>query len=282
MTHELLAWIGHIDTPPFDPALAVAVPSPDGPEFELTTQTQLRKELSAAVPGLADWFTDVATQLAQHRAVVVSGFPVTIDAVLLGLAASVGHITATGNGWPPRLIYEIKPDADLEPSYTPSLASTEFAPHTDSVLDSDPHRVVMLACVRSSSNGGQSAAVAVEAVLAELDEADRKILRDPVPWANPLLPGHAPDIRWFPVVDEVDGQTRVRWRADMFRNGLDQTSMTEQPAHGRFEETVTRLCAQSRFMLNAGDVLILDNWSTIHGRAAIGSADRHLRRLKLY
>lgn len=229
--------------------------------------------------------------LVRRGAVVVSGAPVDDDAALLALIGTLGEPSAVGNG--DGLIHEVRP-RPLEERRDLSSTAAEFPLHTDSTALRFPHHYVGLACATATpAAGGESLVLHVEELVAALVERHGPepvaALAEPVfpfPLNDPSEPGRR--VQDVAVLSAgPGGRPWIRYRADALGVGLalrpEPLERRHRTALGALEETLGDSSLATRHSLVPGEVLLLDNRRTLHGRTAIRpGAPRHLRRLKAY
>ena len=151
-----------------------------------------------------------------------------------------------------------------------SAGHSGFALHSDEAFLAEPARWVLLHCWRADPAGGGSSQLARrDEICALADPALRSLLNA---LALPYVCGA------FPVVDAA---ARLRFnRSDSLHAATpaqrDALSATLDRLEALFERASTALTLQ------AGDLLVLDNWRTLHGRSAFGAdSPRLLKRLRL-
>lgn len=222
-------------------------------------------------------------------AVVVSGVDVESDEALLDLVGTLGKPTAIGNG--SGVIHEVMPRPDVADGDLSSSAA-RFPLHTDSTFLLAPHDYVALACqVSADDAGGRSLVVHVDDVRARIERrAGSEVLAALAEAAFPFLvrdPSCEPGTRRFPIFACSETGWTVRYRSDAVASALAQTR-TELSARHRMallalEDALADAELYSSFMLRPGDVALLDNRHTLHGREAIADGSpRVLRRLKAF
>ncbi len=211
---------------------------------------------------------------------------VASDDALLATASSLGEPTSAGNDG--RLIYDVRP----RPSATDLSQTAEpFPPHTDSTFLARPHDFVILGCLEAPSDaGGESLVVHVDALWAAIaaDAGDDAVdaLCEPAFWFLAREPGEPPTVRALPVLERADDGWRIRYRADAVARGELAAARRLAPRHRGALEALERALGDprlpARHALRPGDVLLLDNRRTLHGRTAIRpGARRVLRRVKV-
>ncbi len=239
----------------------------------------------AGEPG---WREHVRGAVEDHGAVVVQGVRVRDDGALLDVVSLVGTPSQVGNGG--EVIYDVTP----HPSGTDLSRTTRpFPPHTDSTFLPEPHGRIALGCVQAppDGGGGRSCVVSADHVVAELGRRSGDdvvaALGEPAFPFSVHEPGGEPRVRLLPILERArDGRWRVRYRLDAIIGALREEGLVLSPRHGAALNALDAVLGdpalQATHALRPGDVLIVDNRRTLHGRTAIGEdAQRLLRRVKL-
>lgn len=214
---------------------------------------------------------------------------VASDQALLDLVGTVGTPTALGNG--SGVIHDVTPRADAVGADLSSSAA-RFPLHTDSTFLLAPHDFVALGCLAASEDGGgRSLVVHVDDVRARIEQrAGSDALSALADAAFPFLmrdPAGGPDARELPIFTHAEGRWTVRYRSDAVAAALAQTQTDLAGRHRTallaLEDALADPALHSTFMLRPGDVLLLDNRRTLHGRTEVAAgARRVLRRLKAF
>ena len=153
-----------------------------------------------------------------------------------------------------------------------SAGSDAFALHSDESFCLRPARWVLLHCWQPAERGGDTLLLAVEEIL---EQATREVR---IALEQLRLP--------YPCGDRVTIETSgvLRFNAEeiesaALRRGVP-LSLPQRAWLARFEQRFARQA--SRLRLNAGDLLIIDNWRMLHGRTAFdASSGRLLKRLRV-
>jgi alpha-ketoglutarate-dependent taurine dioxygenase len=247
--------------------------------------------MRGAVPGLATTSHALLGAVREHGAVVLAHTPLD-DASLIVLTARLGLVTAQDNGFPGRMVWDIREDPAAAPD-PHAQQRDHFDLHTDSTFADRPHDVIGMACVTPAADGsGRSLLLPVDRVVralraagrhAEVAELGRPLF--PFPAAGP--PGARPP-RLRPVLTDSAGRARIRYRRDLLERGR-----TEAAAHGldiaaagpvlvALAHALADPDLPTGLLLAPGEYLLLDNARVLHGRTAVtAGSGRRLRRLKL-
>jgi gamma-butyrobetaine dioxygenase len=222
---------------------------------------------------LAGW----VTEFLEYGFLIFSGVP-TAPRTLLQVAALFGFTRETNFGE----LFEVRsvPAAN-------DLAYTSLAldPHTDNPYRSPVPGVQLLHCLANETSGGLSTLVdgfAAAAALRKRDEAAFKLLastpvrfrfRDP----TTELVASAPLIE----LDVAGRAQAVRFspRLDFVPLAPPQVLSAYYRARRAFDHLLRSPEFELRFLLNAGDLLIMDNQRLLHGRTGFDPAEglRHLQ-----
>ncbi len=237
------------------------------------------------IPGLRDFVGTLTGCVADAAAVVVTGAYTGCDEVIAILSSALGIVSSGGNGYPPRLVFDVTPRVTADGAVlTGSRGYDEFAIHTDSATHAVPHAFFTLACVTAPADaGGESLLVRADDVAAELAARGAasalSLLADPI---YPYLADFGDDgtkIRLGSVL--ADGT--VRYGGKEIRAGsrehpvdADHFSALEQ-----FESVIEGLT--HTYLLRPDDILFVDNRRVLHGRRAFEpTARRLLKRCKIH
>ena len=215
------------------------------------------------------------------------------ELLLLLIGSALGKPQPTG-GAEKRMVWEVKPRAARE-NYTPTLSETCGAAflHLDSAYKKMPERVVMLYCRKPALNRNSGVTLILDGsrVVSDLSRTQEGIrckeilsrveLGFEVPTVFRALQDEArPEWMFGRVLD--DGM--IRFRADLIRHGFDLGISSDPDARWAVDFFCRHLAAMDPQMvrLEEGDLLIVPNHRSFHGRTAIGSdRQRVLLRLRL-
>lgn len=252
-------------------------------------QQRALTQLCAEIPLLRALLDAATRALRQEGAVLIKRVP-TSDTALIIATSALGVVTAAGNGYPGRLIWDVRPNPTAPGSVRSQLRDA-FPLHTDSAHEDRPHAVVGLACVEPSQDGdGLSLLVPASRVVGMLrtDNREREVrlLQHPCfPFANASEDGRP--VRLHPILRLANGEVRVRYREPLIHFGIQSTPRSLDAEHRTaletFQATLGRPSLPTPLRLQANDLLLFDNRRVLHGRSKISPAsNRHLKRLKLH
>ncbi|WP_062347945.1 TauD/TfdA family dioxygenase [Herbidospora yilanensis] len=218
--------------------------------------------------------------LATRGWVVLRGaWDVPTHAQALRFAARFGRPSARDGGRP---VWEVRP-RPLGGTF--SQRSGPVPLHTDAQYHPDPEDLVCLFAVRPAADGGHSLLLPARRALAALRarpdgaRAEAALRRPQWSWTTPAVFAGGRAAPPLPVLTgdltgDLGGAT-VRWRPDNL-----------VPAEGRAAaETFTGVLARAdpeEVRLTPGDVLLIDNRRTLHGRTAFGDPRRLMLRVRLW
>ena len=153
-----------------------------------------------------------------------------------------------------------------------SASSDAFALHSDESFCLQPARWVLLHCWQSAELGGDTLLLTVEEILAQVSREARialEQLRLPYPCGDRVTIEPSGGLRFN--AEEVESAAA--------RRGIP-LSLPQRGWLARFEQLFARQA--SRLRMDAGDLLIIDNWRILHGRTAFdASSGRLLKRLRV-
>lgn len=158
----------------------------------------------------------------------------------------------------------------------------ELKPHTDSF------EWIGLMCVRQGESGGLSGVASTLAVHNEFLKHRPELLAplyEGYEYALPELRDSAKPITdmKIPVFCNVDGHVSCMIIEHHMRNAAEAMGVAFPPeldeALNYFQATVARQDISMHFMLEPGDMMFLNNFTTIHSRTAFANSARHRRLL---
>ena len=248
--------------------VSVATPWAHADEVQALTNRSVESVL-ADDEALADWMRD----LAMWGFARLTGFDGTHDQAG-ALSNRIGYVRETIFGG----LWDLASDVDHhdDTAYT----QTFLAPHTDGTYSHDAPGLQMFCCVERSGTGGESIIVDGMAVARDLAAAHpdhfELLTRVSVP-AHYIEPGvelraERPALRM-----QVDGRLE-----QLSLNNYDRSPMLLAgdemdrfyAAYGTLQAMVDDPTRWYAVRLEAGDVLINDNWRVLHGRNAYTGARR--------
>ncbi|WP_329453597.1 TauD/TfdA family dioxygenase (plasmid) [Streptomyces sp. NBC_01724] len=221
-------------------------------------------------------------------AVVISDTPTGSNTTLLELAGCLGPVvtagtTIGGNPLEPGGVYRVKPVNDGQGVEDEngllifSTTSQVFEGHTDGYHNPDPPPLVMLLCVRPDRGTyGRTLITDGAAVAGSLPTDVQALLRDPV---FPTVFGHVPVLTAHP--DRALPTVRFNMRElTRFRSAGHQVPADHWAAAEALHHLLCAPAHQWAEVLQAGDLLLLDNTRAVHAREALSpNSSRLLKRV---
>jgi trimethyllysine dioxygenase len=212
---------------------------------------------------LGAWVSDIA----RFGFGILGGFAGGHDEVS-ALAARIGYVKSTifGTTW------DLASDIDHhdDSAYTQSF----LAPHTDGTYMHEAPGLQMFCCTERNGTGGESVVVDAFAIAETLRTdypADFDVL------TKVSVPGHyiepGVELRTSRPAIRLDGSGAV---IQISMNNYDRSPMHLPPAemetfyraYGRLHDLANDRSRWKSIRLEAGDVLVNDNWRVLHGREA--------------
>jgi alpha-ketoglutarate-dependent taurine dioxygenase len=196
---------------------------------------------------------------------------------VLEVAAAFGTPSARDGNRP---VWPVAAATD-RPGATFSLRAGEARLHTDAQYHRRPEDLVCLFCVRPAAAGGHTRVLHAADAVAAVRRHPRarqvllELARPQWSWVAPEVfqaeSGHRSAI--------LPGDGTIRWRGDNLRSGL---SVDQVRAAAAFEACVEAASGVVEVRLGAGDLVVLDNRRTMHGRTAFWDRCRLLLRVRLW
>lgn len=267
-------WSAQI-SPAVAAALAVAAAHAEAELHETAEPTRIAAAVADRAPvAFATVIEAIEERLARSpRFAIVRGLPVAATALLIAISARLGTLVDPYcRSTRPR---EIRPATDRE--HDGRALNTLL--HTDSTDWPVPNDLTCLWCVRPDpEGGGRSLLLTADDFVAHVEgtagaEA-AALLSTPLPWriASELGGGvyHAPiatggEVRW------------MRYTVEPTKLPPDAVALLAQ-----IERVIERAAGVIDVMLDAGDLLVIDNRHALHGRTpAAPASSRLLLRTKL-
>jgi gamma-butyrobetaine dioxygenase len=212
--------------------------------------------------------------LARTGILVVRGFGLDTEALIESLASEGLSVIGTHFG----RIEDLRTDNTTNQN-TDQLGYTDSAIqlHTDQPFLDRPPRYQLLHCQQPAETGGGNAvvdALAAAHYLAELDRPAFELLRT-VPVTFHRKQKAFERVLVSPILDfDAPGGFRVRY--SYFTLAPHRRPFAEMEAwyraYNRFAKLVRDERHQYRFLLQAGDFLLYDNWRMLHARTAFTGA----------
>ncbi|TKK81046.1 hypothetical protein FDA94_34200 [Herbidospora galbida] len=217
--------------------------------------------------------TDAEDGLATRGWVVVrGGWDVPTHAQALRFAARFGRPSARDGGHP---VWEVRP-RPLGGTFSQRGGPVPL--HTDAQYHPDPEDLVCLFAVRPAADGGHSLLLPASRALAALRarpdgaRAEAALRRPQWSWITPAVFTGG---RGAPPLPVLAGDT-VRWRPDNLVPAEEGRAAAET-----FTDALARADPEE-VRLTPGDVLLVDNRRTLHGRTAFGDPRRLMLRVRLW
>ncbi|MCA9915740.1 MAG: TauD/TfdA family dioxygenase [Anaerolineae bacterium] len=159
--------------------------------------------------------------------------------------------------------------------------------HTDGMHWLQPNDLTCIYCVKPDQNqGGESLVIDVDTILEmiEPDEAMRHVLREvAIPFTTSF--DDRVETHYHRIIDE---DNRLRWYLKNIEAAINWGEGEIDPAHlkvlRQFEDLVESTTNRFQFMLQPGDLLIVNNRKSLHGRTDIRNpleSERTLVRTRL-
>jgi hypothetical protein len=221
----------------------------------------------------------VRSTFDKHGHVVLQGVPVDNDTAVVALCLVAGspqpQLTPDGE----RLFFDVR---SLAKPYSMSTTADELELHTDTASSAAPDRVLALACRQADPDGGGvSRLLRAGRIRSELERRGAEHV-------------HALESSWFsirgaagalrtPLLWQADGLDCIRWRSDLVKVDPSVEPACQRKAVAALSalrEVIVSL-APTVYRLRRGDLLLLDNWTILHGRTEFApTSPRFLRRLR--
>ncbi|MEO3812670.1 TauD/TfdA family dioxygenase [Sphaerisporangium sp. B11E5] len=197
---------------------------------------------------------------------------------VLRIATGFGRPSSRDGG---REIWTVAPRT-TRPGATFSMRAGGAAFHTDAQYHSRPEDVICLFVVRPAADGGDTMLLTARDVVATLrrDPAGETALER---LAQPVWTWTPPDVfsrkaaAAVPPMPVLPGDGTVRWR----RDNLGPLCPPQAQAATVLESGLRRAPA-TRLSQNPGDVIVIDNRRTLHGRTPFTDPERRLLRVRLW
>lgn len=170
--------------------------------------------------------------------------------------------------------------------------SSEAILHTDSQFRDEPENIIGLFCIEPAAcGGGESMILSLKDIKKEIHsrkdglELTRALKRKefvfPTPNAfkmNPTGPTEFIESAIF------DGEKTIRYRKDTMLDAITKNMLNCRELIDAFtsiSSIIENSKATLRFGLKTGDLLMVNNRNTLHGRTEFNDKNRHLLRLKI-
>lgn len=192
------------------------------------------------------------------------------------LASSFGSLSRRDGG------VAVWPVTPRKPEGTFSETASEARFHTDSQYHASPEPFFLLACDRPAQDGGESLFLTRDDVTKIAREAlgaggVRRLQKPVWSWVIPKV-FQVPNFpKVSPPAPVLAKNWTIRWRID---NLVTQSAYDKALAHALADalDTSTR---RAVLKLEAGEVLLCDNWRVLHARTHFTDPNRRLYRIRL-
>jgi alpha-ketoglutarate-dependent taurine dioxygenase len=167
---------------------------------------------------------------------------------------------------------------DLTPDLTEhadtAYTSIFLGPHTDGTYSHDAPGLQFFLCLKAADSGGESLLVDGLAIAAELAESEPDLFVD---LASIPVPGRYVEPGVSLRAERPVFRTNARGLLDQVSfNNYDRAPFLLPPdleqrfyrAYGRFAELANEPNRRAAITLTPGDIMIFDNWRSLHGRNA--------------
>jgi hypothetical protein len=228
--------------------------------------------LEAAVRSVRDDVRRRGWGCATGLPLVRNGAPDT--GLIFDLAARWGRPSARDGGSP---LWPVAPVSG-DPEATFSQRAGRAALHTDAAYRRVAEAGVCLFVIRPARQGGWTRVLAARDLLDDLPAGHRlraRLQRPDWAWRVPAPFGGEPPFR----AAVLSRGGTVRWRPDNFLPFVDDR---QRWAAGEFEARAENHRAVVEMPLGRGDVVVLDNRRTLHGRTAFTDPGRLVIRVRLW
>lgn len=213
--------------------------------------------------------------LRDPGAVVLRGVPVTPgDATFRELAAALGPVGAEDAVDLREVRATDAPRRDKRGWMVLSSTSEEIPCHTDEYFDDSPSEAIALHCITPAAEGGDSLIAYLRDVTALLSPDERSVLATP---AFPTPNGPRP------ILTTEKGAPAIRLNENVL-HAMVAKGMPLEPEAAAALASLKRaiLAVQHVVTLAAGDCLLTNNFTTLHGRTAFAEdSARRLVRIRI-
>jgi TfdA family taurine catabolism dioxygenase TauD len=263
------------------------IPGTDTEKFrDVLRQVQVRDVVRGVWPGF-DVFVEELRRIlgrAPHFA-LVRGVPADgADLLFIAVTSSLGSLAEPYQQSWSRLVHSIEPRRDR---VTPDYGVLNELLHTDGTDWQEPNDLTCLLCHRPDQHGGgRTRLLSRPGFLADAASADPRLvtmLSDiPVPWM--VADALGGEIIHRPVISP----SRIRWLKYAIDTAVRRGAAIDSEAAAAVQELdVILQTAPSaiEFMLERGDLLLVDNTRCLHARTPIADpqgSERALSRIKVH
>ena len=152
-----------------------------------------------------------------------------------------------------------------------SRTSEALEPHTDGSVRPNPNDIVILYCVASDDEGGDTILVPIDEIVAKLGENHYECLCAPVfPFGRHVVP----------IIERYPGNSTIRYYRTQLAKSVQQKeaelSEASCSALEALDDTLKDQSIHIRFKLQPYDLLFINNKKILHGRTSIGENNNRL------
>ncbi len=189
------------------------------------------------------------------------------------------------------IVWHIKPRKSESKVFTFSEHNDEAPFHTDSQYRQEPENYQALYAIKKADcGGGLSSIITLKSILKVLDahpngkELRRIFTEIDLPFAVPTVFKKEKDNDKEVIYGKVLGDNKIRYRYDTLIKGLEFVPgiLTDEQVEmiTYFEKLVNEDHESESYMLQNGDILVLNNRRVMHKRSAFEDWERHLLRIR--
>lgn len=222
-----------------------------------------------------EYWPDLHAVLQAGGAALLPDFPIEADhRSLKALAQALGEPLLEEHNTDGGMVCPVKvepPGAETPYANTP----LRFPCHTDCSDFARVPDVVIMLCERQAGSGGESLLASVDALAQRLEPAD-------------ILALQRPDFLFraaqYPILFVQEGSLCMRYNRTMIELFQQVYEWPENPAEQALFDRLDAAIASvsERFLLRAGDCIVLNNYRMLHGRESFApDAQRLLQRVRL-
>ncbi len=212
----------------------------------------------------------------------------TIMAKFTDFCANLGALEVHDDS---EIVWHIKPRKSESKVFTFSEHNDEAPFHTDSQYRQEPENYQALYAIKKADcGGGLSSIITLKSILKVLDahpngkELRRIFTEVDLPFAVPTVFKKEPDNDKEVIYGKVLGDNKIRYRYDTLMKGLEYSpgALSDEQIEmiTYFEKLVNEDHESESYMLENGDMLVLNNRRVMHKRSAFSDWNRHLLRIR--
>lgn len=210
--------------------------------------------------------------------------------ISISIASIFGRPTKTDRKLE-QIAWPIKYDPDTKVVRTFSQSLGEAAFHTDTQYFEHPEEYFGLFCIKADEIGKGTNELIAASEIAEryktaYGESEFDVLKEKYPFKVPSVftkTGKDSDVEvvWAPI---FNGESAIRYRKDTINGALKaagvQISDAQHEALGRIESIIDEI-EPSRYHLQPGDAILVNNLKLLHARTAFDNPERFLYRVRM-